>query len=97
MKIDPVGETPKEELFAVFKKYGHIPWQRNSRHGYIIVQCKAVGCCTASCSCSANQRDGWYVLTCTEEVLRKCGGQLCEGMVVYGGVRWCTSVMCMQM
>jgi hypothetical protein len=94
MKIEPSGETPKTEVFDWFRSNGHIPFLRNSRRGYIIVDCVRVGC-DAHCAISANQsQPGWYITICTAEVLQstcteavlqvhKVQGQ---GMVVYDGV-----------
>jgi hypothetical protein len=70
MKIVPAGDKPTEEFFEIFRHYEHTPFQRNSRAGYVIVECTR---CPARCTCSSNQRDGWYVLVCTDEVNRRCG------------------------
>ena len=92
MKIEPSGETPKTEVFDWFRSNGHIPFQRNSRRGYIIVHCDA---CSARCAISANQsQPGWYITTCTAEVLQstcteavlKVNKVQGQGMVVYDGV-----------
>ena len=42
--------------------------------GLVNCSLKPEGACTASCTMSSNQRDGWYVLTCTEAVHKRCSG-----------------------
>lgn len=85
-KVTPAGETPKEEIFEVFRSHQHEPRQRNSRSGYIQVLCKNEPC-QAYCYASSNQRDDWYVTTCNDSVVNKiCIAAPQEGMVVYDGV-----------
>lgn len=75
MRLQPQGQTPKAEVFKVFCAYGHIPLNRNSRAGYLIVRCKFKACCSAKVNVSSNQGDGWTVTGVTDAVLTKCRGQ----------------------
>jgi hypothetical protein len=95
MRVNHEGDTPKEELFQVFCAYDHIPRSRNSRPGYLIVQCNLKGC-SAQVNVSANVGDGWTVTGVTDAVLTNCTisrghckekGIICWFTMVYGGVR----------
>lgn len=83
-KLETNDDTPKAQVFEAFRSKKHDPFQRNSRHGYFIVNCKN---CPAACAVSCNQRDGWYVTTCHDAVLRQCS----SGAGTWY-VWWCTVV-----
>jgi hypothetical protein len=78
MRIAETKDNPTAELFEMFRHYEHTPRQRNTRAGYVMVECtnkhRNRTQCPAYCTCSSNQRDGWYVLVCADEVNSKCGG-----------------------
>jgi len=66
-------ETPKDCIFGLFRSNGHIPRERNTRKGYIIVQC-TMRSCSAQCNASANigPGPGWVVTICSEQVNKRC-------------------------
>jgi hypothetical protein len=81
MKISSSGVTPEAALMRAFCSNGHKPVRRNSRSGYMIVKCN-IEPCAASCNVSSNinDRDGWYITTCTAAVNVSCVGM--GGIVV---------------